>query len=171
MGAIEIERKWLMESFPNLQEYREEVMEQGYISFTPAVRIRKVAYAGREEYLLTIKGEGTLSRVEVETPLTKEQYTVLLPMLKAPLATKKLRRYAISDGLELECSLVDEGAPTSFYYAEIEFESEQQAKAFTPPSWFGREVTEEKGYTMAEYCIYKAKNRTDSKNQRHGNGK
>ena len=49
--------------------------------------------------------------------------------------------YALPGGLTLECSLVDEGEPTAFYYAEVEFASEAEAKAFTPPAWMGRMVT------------------------------
>ncbi|MFV0353476.1 MAG: hypothetical protein ACK5JF_14415 [Oscillospiraceae bacterium] len=157
MSTVEIERKWLMKQFPEMSWHSEEHMEQGYISFSPAVRIRKTVTEEKTNYMLTIKGKGTLSRTEVETPITQEQYEALVPLLAAPPATKKLRRYQLPQGLELECSLVDEGEASAFYYAEIEFATEQQANAFVAPPWFGREVTEEKGYSMAEYCRYKAK--------------
>ena len=35
-------------------------------------------------------------------------------------------------------------------YAEVEFESEEEAVSFAAPEWFGKEVTLEKGYSNAE---------------------
>lgn len=151
MENIEIERKWLMDAFPTLDEFSCEEMEQGYLSFKPAVRTRCIDIDGQKSYKLTIKGPGTLTRAEVELDLTKEQYSALQPLLPAPAVKKLLKRYNLGGGHVLECSLVDEGAQTAFYYAEIEFENEEEARAFTPPPFFGREVTEERGFTMAEY--------------------
>jgi len=72
-------------------------------------------------------------------------------LLEMPLVRKDYRVYALPDGLKLECSLVDEGPPTAFYYAEVEFASLEEAYAFQPPPFLGREVTEERGYSMGEY--------------------
>ena len=154
MEQTEIERKWLIDGFPPLPCQRESVVQQAYLSFHPAVRIRKNP-ASSAPYTLTIKSAGTLTRTEVELPLTESQYNALLPIAAAG-ATKRHCCYALPGGLVLECSLVDEGAPTSFYYAEVEFESEAAARAFVPPPYLGREVTEDPGFTMAEYCRRKA---------------
>lgn len=155
MNNIEIERKWLMDGFPPLPLQHSVFSEQGYLSFKPTVRIRKTLRAGIWLYYLTIKGEGTLARTEVELPLQAEQYDALLPLLAAPTATKKMQLHTLPGGETLECSLVDEGAPTAFYYAEVEFETIEQARAFQPPPYFGREVTEVPGFTMAAYCLRK----------------
>jgi len=34
-------------------------------------------------------------------------------------------------------------------YAEVEFDSVEEANAFTPPAWFGKEVTEDGSFTNA----------------------
>lgn len=152
MKYTEIERKWLMDGFPNLPYTCEEMMEQGYLSFDPVtVRIRCITQGGASTHLLTIKGRGTLQRTEVETPLSAGQCEALAALLPAPPVKKRLRRYPLPNGLELECSLVDEGAPSAFYYAEVEFDTEAAAHAFVPPAFMGREVTGEPGYTMAAY--------------------
>lgn len=157
MALVEIERKWLMDAFPTLPYEKEYTTEQGYLSFGPAVvRIRRYMDAPAKACVLTIKGGGTLARTEVETPLTADQYEALLPLLAAPSARKKTRLYPLPGGLTLECSLVDEGEPTAFYYAEVEFDSIEAAQAFMPPPWLGREVTEEPGHSMAAYCRQKA---------------
>ncbi len=156
MEFQEIERKWLMEGYPALPAQSESEMEQGYLSFSPAVRIRKTVQAGQAAYWLTIKGGGGLQRTEVELPLTAAQYEALHGLLAAPSATKRLRCYRLEGGQILECSCVDEGQPGEFYYAEVEFPSAEAARGFAPPAFLGREVTEEPGYTMAAYCRRKA---------------
>ena len=158
MSNIEIERKWLIDSFPSLPVEEELDIEQGYLSFSPStVRIRKSVRSNEAGYRLCIKGNGTLSRTEVETPLSASQYEALLPLLAAPPSRKQLRVFRLPGGERLECSLVDGGEPGAFYYAEVEFSSEESARAFVPPSFLGREVTEEPCWTMAEYCRRKAK--------------
>ncbi len=36
---------------------------------------------------------------------------------------------------------------------EVEFESDDEMAAFVAPAWFGREVTEEAGYTNASLAV------------------
>ncbi len=170
MANIEIERKWLIDGFPNMPHGSESFQEQAYLAFEPCtVRIRKSVCEGKNlcedktDYTLTIKGGGTLARTEVETPLSAGQYAALKAIAAAPAATKKYRRYALPGGLVLECSLVDEGEPCAFYYAEVEFESEEAANAFAPPPFLGREVTFEPGQSMAAYCLAKKKAAEEAK--------
>lgn len=157
MKNTEIERKWLIDAFPDLPHEESYVMEQGYLCFGPnAVRIRKKQRAQGTQFVLTIKGGGTLTRTEVETALSESQYEALRPLVLGSVAVKQFRTYRLPGGELLECSLVDEGEPTSFMYAEVEFETEQAAAAFAAPPYLGRDVTEEPGQTMAEYCRRKA---------------
>lgn len=69
---------------------------------------------------------------------------------------KRFRTYALPDGHTLECSLVDEGEPTAFYYAEVEFASEAEAAAFAVPPFLGAEVTADPSFTMSAYAARKA---------------
>ena len=39
----------------------------------------------------------------------------------------------------------------AFFYAEVEFPTVEAARAFTPPAFLGREVTEEAGFSMSDY--------------------
>lgn len=157
MKNTEIERKWLLDAFPNLAPQASYWMEQGYLSFSPnAVRIRKVYKEGIYTYMLTIKGGGTLVRTEVETPLDEAQYNALRALVQGGMASKHFCTYRLPGGEILECSLVDKGEPTSFMYAEVEFASVEQANSFMPPAFLGREVTNEPSQTMADYCRRKA---------------
>lgn len=157
MDQMEIERKWLMDGFPDLPPLSEVHMEQGYLAVNGVtVRIRKASAAGETDYRLTIKGGGGLARTEVELGLSAAQYGALLPLLVVPPVGKLLRTYRLPGGETLECSLVDAGAPTAFYYAEVEFDSVEQAHAFVPPAWVGPEKTEDPEFSMAAYCLCKA---------------
>lgn len=165
MQHIEIERKWLVEGFFDLPEISHSVQEQGYLAWGKnTVRIRKTVQEGAPPvYMLCIKGPGALARVEIELPLTAQQYTDLAGLLPLPPIKKQHKTYRLPGGETLECSLVDEGTPTAFYYAEIEFISEAAARAFQPPAYLKREVTGLAGYSMAAYYRQKIAGRGDAR--------
>ena len=151
---MEIERKFLLDRFPEgLSLVKRLQTWQGYLYTDPAeVRIRRsrVEDTGEEYYRLCIKSQGDLSRHEVETDLTREQFEELCLLLEPgkPLIHKYYRAYDLGGGLVLECSVVDDGA---FAYAEVEFDSEEAARAWTPPDYLGRETTYESGFRMKKY--------------------
>ena len=78
---MEIERKFLIkkENLPeNLASYPCHRIEQGYLCTSPVVRIRRQD----DDYFLTYKSKGLMSREEYNLPLTAEAYEHLKP--KAP---------------------------------------------------------------------------------------
>ena len=136
---MEIERKFLVkkENLPqNLEKYPCKVIEQGYLCTEPVVRIRQ----SNEEYYLTYKSKGLLAREEYNLSLTKEAYEHLKPKADGIVLSKV--RYVIpeKDGLFIELDVFK--APyEGLLLAEVEFSSEEEAKAYQPPAWFGEEVT------------------------------
>ena len=50
--------------------------------------------------------------------------------IEKPLIEKEQRQYLLPNGLILEVNRVDAGLPSEFYYAEIEFETEEQAISY-----------------------------------------
>ena len=136
---MEIERKFLIskENLPaDLDAYPHHKLEQGYLSTTPVVRIRKE----NDNYYLTYKSKGLMTREEYNLPLTKESYEHMRPKADGILISKT--RYLIpeKDGLTIELDVFD--APyEGLYLAEVEFSSEEQALSYTPPVWFGEDVT------------------------------
>lgn len=165
---MEIERKWMVDCWPEdcsalsgvkLPLLREESMRQGYISVHPTVRIREEAVrGGAVSYILCFKSSGTLSRKEIEFPVTREQFIQLEDLIGIPLIPKTRREYRLPDGLCLEVSLVDEGRETEFMYAEIEYDSEEQALSWDPASaglsdYLCDDVTGDPGQTMGAYWL------------------
>lgn len=156
MSKLEIERKFLISGFPEMEPLRCAEMEQGYLCHEPVVRIRRSTENGESRYKLCFKGKGTLVRSELEMELTAAQYEQLHQMLNEPPVRKNYRTYRLEDGHILECSHVDAGERTSFWYAEVEFQTECEAQTFCVPDFLGREVTEDPEFTMSAYARRKA---------------
>lgn len=155
---MEIERKWWVQGWPcGLQECERYQMDQGYISVRPTVRIRREALAGGPTALvLCFKGAGTLSREEIETGIDAELFARLERLIGKPLIRKERRSYLLPEGLVLEVNEVDPGQPGGFFYAEVEFPTEQAARAWDPGScglgrYLALEVTGQPGASMGEY--------------------
>ena len=151
---MEIERKWLIDGFPaGLPLLKEARVRQGYISTAPVVRIRESVNADGCRCVLCFKGEGTLAREEVETDISAELFRRLTAFTGQDLVTKDYRVYALPGGERLEVSLVDEDLPTRFFYAEVEFDTVEQAQAYVPPADIGlqEEMTEDRGFSMSAY--------------------
>ena len=137
---MEIERKFLIKNLPDLSAYDYVDIEQGYLSTSPVVRIRKK----NDKYILTYKGSGLMAREEIEAALTKEAYEHLAEKIDGHLITK--RRYLIPFNpytIELD---IFSGHMDGLVMAEVEFPTEDAAKSFVPPEWFGDDVTEDRRY-------------------------
>lgn len=150
---LEIERKFLVDGFPNGLELLSEVyIEQGYVSFEPEVRIRKavVRDSGKEEYYLTIKGDGDLTRCEIETEIAPAFYEETAKFLGGNVVRKDYKKYRLGSH-ELEVSHVDAGTEWEFFYAEIEFPTEEDANTFVLPDFLGREITYDDAYKMKNF--------------------
>ena len=145
---MEIERKFLIEGFPQGEFIKEKFAEQYYITTDPYIRIRKSESAGKISFMLTFKGQGTLSRTETELSLTEGQYEDLKSLCKGRPLKKHTRIYPLEGGLLLEASAVNEGEEGSFFYAEVEFPTEEAANEFIPLPYLGKDVTEDPEYKM-----------------------
>ena len=100
-----------------------------------------------EEFWLTCKGKGFLTREEFELPLSEEAYRHLMSKSDGLVIAKD--RYHIPCGkytIELD---VFGGALAPLIIAEVEFPSVEEALAFCPPDWFDRDVTEDPDYSNA----------------------
>ena len=134
---MEIERKYLVSEVPaNLKDYHCRVIEQGYLSTHPVVRVRK----DNDSYYLTYKGSGMMAREEYNLPLTEEAYRHLLVKADGRIITKERYFIPYGDHLTVELDVFD-GDLAPLLLAEVEFASEKEANAFTPPAWFGEDVT------------------------------
>ena len=139
----EIERRFLVTNPPS--EYLSlprSLVRQGYLTpkgASPEIRVR----AEGEKFELTIKGAGTLSRQETPILLTESQFNELWPLtLGARIEKQRIRIPQGEVVIELDLYVDLEGLMT----AEVEFASQEEAEKFSPPSWFGREVTQDPSF-------------------------
>lgn len=133
---MEIEKKYLLKTVPELTAYPFHRIEQAYLCTQPVVRVRRAD----DTYYLTYKGSGMMSREEYNLPLTKEAYAHLKAKADGNVIGKTRYLIPLADGLTAEVDVFEEPfAP--LVLAEVEFETEAQAEAFVPPEWFGEEVT------------------------------
>lgn len=137
---MEIERQFLVKELPVLPQEC-SFMEQGYIALFPEIRIRAV---DDKEFFLTVKRGAGLVREEWETKISREEYLSLQKRLMPDTCMIEKRRYylPLASGETAELNIHD-GHLAGFAYVEVEFSSTEKAKAFVPPAWFGREVTDD----------------------------
>lgn len=134
---MEIERKFLIKEIPfNLSGYNKKEIEQAYLCTKPVVRIRK----SDKEYYLTYKGKGKIAREEYNLPLTEEAYLHLLKKADGNILTKTRYEIPTDDNLIIELDIFS-GKFEGLILAEVEFETLEQANAYIPPAWFGRDVS------------------------------
>ena len=134
---MEIERKFLVPCLPEgYDTHPFHQIEQAYLCTDPVVRIRQED----EDFCLTYKGKGLLSREEYNLPLTQEAYEHLRPKADGIVISKT--RYLIPEknGLTIELDIFHKDYD-GLFLAEVEFCSEEQANAYVPPAWFGEDVT------------------------------
>ena len=128
---MEIERKWMVTGWPEGLPLEEEfTMRQGYISVQPTVRIREEALTGGStDYILCFKSAGGLAREEIERSIDKDLFVH-----------------------------VDEGLPTAFWYAEVEYPTVEAALSWQPAAcglaaYLNDEVTNQPGQSMGAYWV------------------
>ena len=136
---MEIERKFLIHTLPeDLDSYPSSTLEQAYLCTEPVVRVRRED----DSFYLTYKSRGLMAREEYNLPLDERAYLHLLKKADGQVLTKKRYLLPVEGRPDLTFELdVFEGAYQGLILAEVEFASEEDAVAFTPPEWCARDVT------------------------------
>ncbi len=138
---MEIERKFLIQTLPDLSCYPHKTIVQAYVSTDPVIRIRRLA----TDYYLCVKSKGSLMREEFELPLTQVQFEHLWSKIEGHPISKTRYYIPLDDGLtaELDCY---EAPLHGLTTVEVEFHCEHAAHAFIPPTWFGKDITLDNRY-------------------------
>ena len=164
---MEIERKFTVRKLPeHLEQYPCRLIEQGYLSTEPVVRVRRDG----DQFYMTYKGGGMMAREEYNLPLTEQSYEHLIRKSDGIMIRK--RRYVIpiedrgdhyADGnVDLEAAGNDsgtenlhglkveldifEGVYDGLIIAEVEFPDLETAQAYQPEDWFLEDVTQDQRY-------------------------
>lgn len=150
----EIERKFLVSEIPEeMIALKHSKIHQNYLATGyEEVRIRKETVGDISWYTMTIKKDTGLCREEINIDISSESYEQLnnnkqgISRRNKPLL--KERTTFESDGYKLEVDIYMNFVLQSIelMVVEVEFRTIEEANAFQPLQWFGKEVTEDINY-------------------------
>jgi adenylate cyclase len=175
--GTEIERKFLVSQVPgDLDSHPSESIEQGYIVVEGSAEVR-VRRRGRptgagpgsaetgpgstetgedppkaRRAELTIKSGGGRVRVEEEFQIDERRSESLWPLSEGRRVSKTRYRLPGGGGLTIEVDVYT-GDQSGLVTAEVEFSSEAASDEFEPPTWFGRELTEDHRYSNRSLAV------------------
>lgn len=114
-------------------------------------RLRGECRKKKHAYWQTTKSGKGVSRLEDEQEVTREYFEHMWKGVECSLA--KSRYFIPWGGIEIELNIFhDELA--GYVQIEVEFDSHEAALDFTPPIWFGQEVTDDNrhgNYSLAKF--------------------
>ncbi len=152
--APEIERKFLLgeDPAPRLRDQEGQRLRQGYLAVDGTVEVR--VRISPESAVVTIKAGRGISRSEVEMPVSATDAEELWAHTLGRRIEKTRYRLRLADtevgGREAVAEVdVYHGDLAGLFVAEVEFESDATAVAFTPPAWFSRELTGDERWSNA----------------------
>ena len=151
----EIERRWIVAdtSIIPTVEYERFYIQQGYLAQAKGmairVRVQTNAHNGEVTCYLTFKGKKDDSgkAVELEYEIPESDAHFLLQRGEAKL---EKNRYVFSvDGVSLhfDVFIIDSEQKGKHNIVEVEFNNVEDATAFKPLPWFGKEITNVDGYS------------------------
>ena len=132
----EIERKFRVHDVP-LPLGRGVRVRQAYLAVDGEIEVRVRDRGGT--YVLGVKGGRGLERTEVEVEIEAATFDELWSLATARRIDKT--RYRLPTGGHTAELDVYTGSLEGLVVAEVEFTNREEAEAFTPPPWFGDELT------------------------------
>jgi CYTH domain-containing protein len=152
--SVEIERRFLIERArpAAAQAVRTSRIRQGYVAIDDRagveVRVREID----DRRLLAVKRGSGEARSEVEFEIDRATFEELWELTADRRIDKRRHFIRGEDGLVFELDVYD-GSLAGFAAVEVEFDSPGESAAFSPPGWFGREVTGDARYSNARLAV------------------
>jgi CYTH domain-containing protein len=150
--GVEIERKFLVadrEAAVAAAERSEEI-RQGYVALDPdvEVRVRRIG----ERRVITVKGGRGEVRRELELEIDAAAFDELWELTEGRRVSKR-RHHVPGAGdlvgeVDVYAAELDGLCPV-----EVEFADEEASAAFSPPAWFGRELTGDDRYANRSLAV------------------
>ncbi len=135
---VEIERAFVADGMPDPALLGPGVaLRQGYVASEGEVEVR--LRIRERDAVLTVKAGRGLVRTEVELPLSIDDAEALWRHTEGRRLAKHRHRVPVGDHVA-EVDVYDD-ALAGLCRIEVEFAAPEEATAFEPPAWFGREVT------------------------------
>ncbi|MBF0179523.1 MAG: CYTH domain-containing protein [Magnetococcales bacterium] len=150
---LEVERKYLVHRLPDAVADLQGIhIVQGYLAVENGgseVRLRDKA----GNCFLTVKNGSGPIRGEGEIAISREQFTTIWGFTQNRRVIKDRYRIPVSDGVIVDLDLYHD-RHAGLMTAEVEFTSTVACQTFTPPEWFGREVTWDEGFHNRNLALH-----------------
>lgn len=140
----ELERKFLVKGEIPTAIISSNYIEQFYINAIPEIRLRAVVNSNiKVRKYLTVKTAVEKGRLEYETEISAATYQDLTKRSITKLLCKVRTFTKIAEG---QIAQIDSYNAYPFKTVEVEFDTQEAYDNFTPPEWFGEEVTDNSEY-------------------------
>ncbi|MCX6743986.1 MAG: hypothetical protein NTX82_00480 [Candidatus Parcubacteria bacterium] len=140
MKQTERERVFLVKNLPaDLNKYQPITIQVGDFFDSNSADALKIRRKGDHCHLIKKHTNSALERIEHVIDIKPGEFDALI---KATIQSHKKLRYFYPYGkylCELDCY---QDRLNGYVRVEVEFETEQELLDFTPPEWFGDEITE-----------------------------
>lgn len=141
-SQIEWERKFLVRTMQDIKGVKKDRMIQRYYDGPPKFRLRCI----NNSIYIANKKSNDIHPLEEEIEITKELFLFLGGDYEKDMVCKTRYYIPLEDGrLTAELDIYEKDL-AGLITVEVEFETEEEMNRFIPPTWFGREVTYEKGF-------------------------
>lgn len=141
---LEIERKFLVSTMPDLSAASHSSLRQGYLTVpedSVEVRLRQTD----DTFILCVKSGEGIVRGEREIEISEAQFEMLWPQTEGRRVEKTRWTGQLDGGLRFELDIFA-GDLAPLMMVEVEFSSETEANEFVAPDWFGRDVSHDKRF-------------------------
>lgn len=148
----EVERKFLVKHLPdNLETFKNKEIRQGYVSVTEDGTETRVRQKG-DRFYHTVKSSEGMVREEKEKEITMEEFDALWSQTGGRRVEKTRYEIPLEGGFIAELDIYH-GDLEGLQTVEVEFKDEKQVLDFTPPVWFGEEVTGKSEYKNSSLAL------------------
>lgn len=140
---MEFERVFLVREKPDLASRRPVYIEQHYLSTkSGGLRLRKADDSYELTKKIPVKGGDSHDKLEINIPLDHDEFLEQKRLSKRFLTKARFYLPKLRGTTSVEYNVFT-GNLTGLVMIEVEFASKAAKKAFKPPAWFDREVTDE----------------------------
>lgn len=163
-SGLEVEKKYLVEKMPDIQYLKREFILQGYlIRNEKEIRVRNV---DNEHFFMTEKYGHGLVREEYEKEISGQEFAKMIKEAGDNIVKKVRHYYPLGNGKVAELDIYVDF--DKLKTVEVEFESLEEAESFSPPEWFGKDVTDDfeyKNFSLAQKHSRSEKSQPLSRNE------
>lgn len=136
MEEKEIKRKFFASSMPDLEGRKREEYERYYLYRDKEVNLRIQRIDDRYELERMVE-TSNLAREKFTTPLNKQEFDLLKTLARDSIVRDS---YKLSDDPVTHLRIYH-GKFDGLRRIEVSFHSEEEATSYSPPDWFGKEIT------------------------------